>query len=118
MATITVQPEHLEGFRALVAMEFESACEGQEVDRLRELIAVGDELGCWDHASHKPTWNIGSEMSDELRDRLIGLAGQVAQERLGDFHFDRARGQIPNERLEREAHAMLAISDSDGRVTA
>ncbi len=39
MATIIVHPEHVEGLHYVLNAEFESACEEQDVDRLRDLIA-------------------------------------------------------------------------------
>ena len=44
MATITVHPEHLDGLRALVEMEFERACEEQNVAQLRELLELEDRI--------------------------------------------------------------------------
>ena len=117
MAALTVHPEHVDGVRALIEMEFEGACEvgelAVELAPLRELIAVCDDLG-WDSGTWQP-WRdahaVDVPLSGELLDKLTAMAWREGTGRLADIRegcMSHIQPSSDVEQLEREARSMLA----------
>lgn len=111
MPTIIVHPEHVDGLRYIVQVHLEHACEEVAVDKLRELLAVGDQLG-WKGPqpwAHEPA---EVRLPAKLLEDFLTYAWEAGNEQLGDIYSHRAnpaRGLLTDpERDEREARSMLA----------
>lgn len=109
MATITMHPEHLAGFRYLLQMEFSSACSSESIDQLRELIAFGDQLG-WDE-DDSATREIS--VSEAMLDKLVTSAREFGNSLMADVYTHRARGGLLSDpaRDERHARSLLALAE-------
>ncbi len=127
MPTITVHPEALDGPRALARIEFEQACEAQDVARLRELLELEDRIA-WDpDGEGAEDWDHPKEarVSGELLDKLVRTAWELGNEKVASHYSCRADASrtLPEgypERNEREARAMLAFHEhvQDQRVAS
>ena len=114
MARITIHPEHVEGLRYMVESKFESACDSENVDVLRELIPFADALG-WDDEDPAPA---EIQLSGELLAGLMEFAYRSGNEILGEILIDRAGAAQGGpyyagnpERGERHARSMLAFHE-------
>ncbi len=112
MATITVHPEHVEGLAALAEIEFTDACEAEDVDRARAVIAFGDLLDCWPGG----TCSLGSEpceveLSGLLIRTLVERAWGCGNYRMSEVYASREVGESKPEDYEREARSMLAFHE-------
>ncbi len=113
MATITIHPEHVDGLRYMIDSEFESACDSQDPDRLRELIPVGDIVG-W--RGYRQPWRhepVEIPLSAELLDKLTTFAWEAGNEIMADVHLNRVGGNhlADPKSDERIARSMLAFHE-------
>lgn len=112
MARITVHPEYMEGLAELVEQEFRDACEAEDVNRARAVIAFGDLLDCWGGG----TCSLGVEPREvELSGLLLQTLAQRAWEcgnyRMSEVYASRGVGESKPEDYEREARSMLAFHE-------
>lgn len=91
MATITVHSVQVHGLHYTLDREFESACEAEDLPRLRQLIALGDQVG-WETSAYTGG---DARLPDPLLERLVALAWEMGNSQLADLHFHRARGGSP-----------------------
>jgi len=117
MATVTAHRAHLMGLYAVVGMEFEEACDANDLERIREVRAVGDEQLGWGQLNYDPPRTITVKLSASLRERLLSRAHQVGHDYMADLHRDRARGIRVDRERERKARSMLALCEHNRKAT-
>jgi len=109
MATITIHPGHVEGLRYLVECEFESVCEASDVDRVRDVLALGDQLG-WKQGEPAPS---EVRLPETLLDKLVEYGWEAGNEGMAAVYCHRAHGTglLDPESMEREARSMLVFAE-------
>jgi hypothetical protein len=111
MAKITVPEEHIDGFRYVLQMKFEAACEAQDFDLLRTLIAAMDRIRSW------PT-GVDVELPDALFNELVTGAWEGGNEIMADVYNHRARDiRLTDPKGdERNARSMIALAEAHGKT--
>ncbi len=110
MPTIIIHPEHVEALRyMLVDWDLDTACEEKDVDALRELIPLADQLG-WKEGDPVPS---ELELPEARLERWLRLSWELGNSFMSEIYSNRGNGrELPDpEAHERQAKSLLGFHE-------